>query len=403
MKKDTFEQGESQNHKVNHAEPVELPSDFTRHISLESLVTLKLPIIKVLAHVHSTNVIYPLVQNLNDIAPEDLISRLRSEKYISEEKFWDAATRVYVAIENGFVERLQSEGAVFDNEDDTSSFVAKVIAVTPDKLNGFVNELSSSHTGVVGEKSCHVFEYPLPPNLQGLFVQIPVADLQAGLRPLFQKRGYEDLCEVSFIDNESIAGMKIVRGAKRTMSRVRDLEKVKRYRDDQKIKEDLVFLVKSANLLWIKCSSANDAQMYANVISSILLGRDVLGLRKMTDLQVFLNKQLGAVLTRVAQQNGLVRVEVRELKVKLMPRGRFEDSAGHKDPCLTDFFPGWEAIDQKNQITNFKLRLIYDPKGKDYHDIELKLGTVKPGVGLKPELLCSVLTQLNVWKPYTNA
>lgn len=386
------------NIEPNKVNASELPSDFTKHISLESLVTLKLPVIKTMALIYSNNVIYPLLKDLKNATPEELIVILRSEKCMAEAQFWDVATRIYVAIENGFVERLQSEGVEFEIEEDMSQFLARVIANAPQKIDNFVKELSSSHTGIVGEKSSHVFECPVEPHQASAFLKASKISLEKALEEPFRKRGYEDLCEIEIIENEAIVGLKIVRGSKRTMTRVRDLEKVKRYRDDQKIKEDLIYLVKDASLLWISCSSAGDAQMYANVISSLMLGRDVLGLRKDTSMSSLLNKNLGQTLTRAAQELGVVRIEVREIMIKLAPRGKFADSASRFDPCLTEFFSRWEAIDPKHQLNFIKFRLVFDAKGKDYLDVELKYGTIKPALGLKPETVCNLLGLLGVWK-----
>jgi hypothetical protein len=371
--------------------------------SPEAVAKLDLPLIKSIAQLYSKNVIYPLVKDIQKLTPALIEMHILNEVSFAERDFWACMSRLHLFVENNGVELLLAEGAKFKDDEDRSEFVARHFESQGERINTIVSSMVAKSGGDMGGRTFHLFASGLQANdVRSKLAAITPTQIQNALARYFQDRGYGRFCRPIGVASDSQWGVLVNRGTQRIKNVVLNKQDQQHLRDDRFIKTDAIFFVPETNCLWVHCSSARDARMYAQVIAELIQQKNAFTKAQTFDLSPFLEKDVASVMARACQKVQLYSVEVRFIEVARSSGGKFRQPAGRWDPCLTEKYYAIPEIDPTNQMIALKLRLISSADGKHRADLELKNGSLKLASGLSPLLVYQLLGNLSVWSLYGN-
>lgn len=370
--------------------------------TLEGLGVIGIPMIRNLAKTCSPNVIFPMIKDL----PNDLRQyhrALHSDASFGQTTFWSFAARLCLALQNGLIDTLQAEGHIFLDGEDESSYMVRVLEQKPEKLAMQLAELLARTGGELGGKIFHAFRCSLPQQeASKCFANITASQLQQALIPGYKKRGYSAFTEIYKAKNQTQESFMVNRGGRLVLEPVLDKAETPLIRYDRKRKTDVITYHRELNLLLVHCHGLNDAKLYAEAISTVVGKPMAFVLPQELDLAPFLNKNLGSMLTRVAQTVGIMRLELRKFEVVDTNNMRSVMSAKRWDPCLTEKYHALPAIVPRNTMRFVRLRIVFDAGGKNHVDIDLRNGSLRLGQGLDPMKLAEILQRLEVWRLYAN-
>ncbi|MBV2168817.1 MAG: hypothetical protein KUL82_08930 [Bdellovibrio sp.] len=383
---------EQHNNDTEVVIPLHVVNEFTTR---EAVGDLGLPLIKHYAQKFSPEFIHPLIGGLSVEQWDDVLTHLWSPACLAVSEFWEQIGMASFLYQNGVIDFLSKRGHRYDPLDSHSTFLVRMIEEQADAVQIFLNQQLQVHAQEINGKTIHVFEMP-PPQVAANFGNIVQAHLRANLVGKFYDSGYGSYCTVMKVASERATGFMVDHGLKiQSETRIGRDEKPL-MREDRKSKTDTILYIPDSQLLWVSCNK-QDAQMYADVVASILSGQPRSLRRKEFKLDQFLDKNLKTVLARVATEMNIEGIDLRAF-VFINPRGGLQTLPTRRIGCIADFLMAEPDVSPTSRMKEiaFKLRLGAD--SKDYGTVVLKPGSMKIGKNLDPAIVSQFLAATGVWQ-----
>lgn len=368
----------------------------------ETIAKLGIPALQFIAQLTSREVIYPRLEKLDRSRISEAIDHLQTSEARSETAFWNLASKVFVANENGVVESLKSKGNVFRNGEDRSQFLARMMSENPENIGSFLASHLESTPGDIVGTTYRIFQSPLSPSeLESKLVQITPEVLQKELIELLPTRGFGTYCKVTLTRFGHFNAYIINRGAYRIQKAVVDLDETQQFVNNRNVRTDVIVVMPESGTVWIHTLSKGEAEGYARCVATILGNPDLLKARKTFDMSMFLRRDVGADVLRSASSAGFARAELKSITIKDV-YGSPTTHPAKRGTCLLERYHTLSGISEANEVVSVKIRLVNSVDGKDYSDIELKMESLAVAPSVEPSTVVDFLTKLKAWKPYAH-